>query len=72
MARPTNRLMGQFKRARTESATSYGEFEFTLGRKQTSPLWVLAVAKVEVGDSRGTLVVYAYAEQPDEDTAATK
>jgi hypothetical protein len=37
-----------------------GKFDFTLGAKQRTPLWILAGSKVGVGDSRGTVVVEDY------------
>ena len=35
----------------------HGTFDFTLDATQQSPLWILAGARVGVGDSRGTVVV---------------
>lgn len=41
----------------------HGTFDFTLGATQQSPLWILAGAKVGVGDSRGTIVIQAFEDR---------
>ena len=41
----------------------HGTFDFTLGVTQQSPLWILAGAKVGVGDSRGAVVVQSFEDR---------
>lgn len=48
---------GGVQLGRNRAINLHGSFEFTLGGKQATPLWILAGATVGVGDSRGTLVV---------------
>ena len=50
-------IQGAAQVGRNREINLDGTFDFTLGGKQRTPLWILAGAKVGVGDSRGTIVV---------------
>jgi hypothetical protein len=54
---------GQVQIGEDRGYTIYGKFDFTLGRKQRIPLWILEDSKVSVGDSRKTLIVQDFEDK---------
>lgn len=54
---------GQVQIGEDRGYTIYGKFDFSLGRKQRVPLWILEDSKVGVGDSRKTLTVQDFVDK---------